>query len=268
MSAAAQLKFTQNAVSNTAGQAMTGVTALPVIVGNWLDNGTIVNWQFIVLDVSMPGSALTAGSKQNGNSPTWTFTPDADTGMVFIQLITTASDGTVASDTLCFGVPSASTGLMHPAFGVTARHVNFAGQTRGWASGDLPSTTAKMLGAYLKALDSSTGATAQQLIAAAGTLSFTGAMTLVGINTTAGAFNVNIPAAAAGQGLTVQDYLGTFNANPPTLTPPSGVSIENPLTGAIVTNPSSLTLSGFTGVPRTSYTWDYYVPNNLWKFRS
>ena len=98
----AQIHFTQGASSPGAGYAMLGTTGTGVTVSNG-DDSNVENWQFTVIDVGT-GSEVAQGIVQDGETPTYSFTPDA-TGCYVIQLETTDDDGNVYLDQRVFGVP-------------------------------------------------------------------------------------------------------------------------------------------------------------------
>jgi hypothetical protein len=144
MPVAAAVQFTQGVTVGPPGEALFGVTGTNVTVANG-NNALVDNWAFDVIDVP-PGSAIPIGLAQDGATPTWTFDPDV-TGGYLIQITLTGSDGSVAIDTRCFGVKETN-GRFRPPFKATDVMLNFAGQTRGWAT---------YMEAWFDAIDSGAG---------------------------------------------------------------------------------------------------------------
>jgi hypothetical protein len=142
---AALIKFVQGGNVGTAGVALLGVVGTPVVVSNADDTG-VDRWVYTVIDAP-PSSALTAGLKQDGATPTWTWTPDT-TDCVEVRLdVFSAGNVLTATHSLCFGVLRTS-GRIIPAFTAVASALNFLGATRGWA---------KIMEAWLNFLDGLSG---------------------------------------------------------------------------------------------------------------
>ena len=129
----AQIAFTQGSSSAGSGYAMLGVTGTSVIVSNG-DDSDVVGWMFEVLDVGL-GSAVEQGIVQEGETPTWTFDPDA-TGCYVLRLTTQDRQGNLYEDVRVFGVLE-SNGLLIPSFMADAAACNFVigGVTneKGWS---------------------------------------------------------------------------------------------------------------------------------------
>jgi hypothetical protein len=152
MSAAALIKFTQNAVVGTGGQAYVGTIAGGAVTVENTTNTGVGSWQIDLVDVPS-GSALTTGTLASGNTgtPTTTFTPDQDGGCYRIVLkVWTASgrpgnpDDTdirnfVVLSVAGFAIPPAQiypAPLPSTASGLPGNkpnELNISGQERGWA---------------------------------------------------------------------------------------------------------------------------------------
>jgi len=128
--ATAILRFTQNAVVGTPGEAYLGATGLPVTIANH-DNYGVENWKYEMLDVPA-ASAVPTGVLSNGIVTTATFTPDVR-GCYLVRLTVTAYDGRkTRSVPLAFGILEINGNLI-PPFGAIDKSINFGGQTRGWS---------------------------------------------------------------------------------------------------------------------------------------
>lgn len=128
--ATAILRFTQNAVVGTSGEAYLGVVSLPVTVANH-DNTGVSNWKFEMVDVPA-GSGVAVGTMVDGLTQTTAFTPDVS-GCYLVRLtVTDASGHRTRSTPLAFGILEAN-GCLIPPFGAIDKSLNFGGQTRGWS---------------------------------------------------------------------------------------------------------------------------------------
>ncbi len=165
----ALINFTQGVSTGGAGFALIGVTGTPVTVSNG-DDSEIVNYQFTMVDVGV-GSAITQGVVQNGDTPTYTFTPDAS-GCYVLNLITTDNQGNLYQDTRVFGILETS-GRLIPSYLGTDKAMNFVISSvenlKGWSP---------FLQAYLKQVDMGGGGgsftTYTQDCSAGGTITYAG----------------------------------------------------------------------------------------------
>jgi hypothetical protein len=98
-------------------------------------------------------------------------------------------------------------------------------------------------------------------LTAAATVTISGAVQVVGVDTSAaGTYAVTLPAMTDGQVVQIDDHNGTWVVSgAPTIVPPTSVWIENPQGSAVVLGPSALTLPAVAGVPRSSYRFTYYA---------
>ena len=165
----AQIVFTQGSSSAGSGYAMLGVTGTSVIVSNG-DDSDVVGWMFEVLDVGL-GSAVEQGIVQEGETPTWTFDPDA-TGCYVLRLTTQDRQGNLYEDVRVFGVLE-SNGLLIPSFMADAAACNFVigGVTneKGWSP---------FVNAWLKIVEENGGGSAPwtQDCSTGGTIAYSGPM--------------------------------------------------------------------------------------------
>lgn len=142
MSVTALIKFTQNAVVGTAGQAYEGTVANGVVTIQNNDNTNVTAWTITLLDVP-PNSAIVPGvlGTASNNNPTATFTPDVPGSY---RILLSVTDGvTPDKDIRNFGIRNAR-GIIIPSYqklpdplplqGVGSKpdEQNYGGQLRGW----------------------------------------------------------------------------------------------------------------------------------------
>lgn len=129
MAVTAKIKFFQNPSNPPAGEALIGVTGVPVQVSNE-DNSNVESWEWEVVD-KPPTSAVPSGVVASGNVPIFDFTPDQPGGY-HLHLTVIDIAGNKSQDFRVFQVPEPS-GYIIPPFDAEAPALNFGGQKRGWA---------------------------------------------------------------------------------------------------------------------------------------
>ena len=157
-------------------------------------------------------------------------------------------------DTSCaVSMPSPINGLVDLHYG----EGQVFGGFRAWVAG---------MKANLRIIESGLGGGASTptpilYLTAAATVTISGAVQVVGVDTSAaGTYAVTLPAMTDGQVVQIDDHNGTWVASgAPTIVPPTNVWIENPQGSAVVLGPSALTLPAVAGVPRSSYRFTYYA---------
>jgi hypothetical protein len=128
---AANLTFTQSAVSPGAGISMLGAAGAVVTLSNQL-NGNVRTWIYEMLDVPL-NSGVSKGVISSGTTPTATFTPDnpATPGCYRVKLTVVGRDGSRSSMIRNFCVQTAQ-GWILPSFRASAEEMNFTGNADGW----------------------------------------------------------------------------------------------------------------------------------------
>src|SRR5688500_15030462 len=129
MAVTAAVKFTQNAVVGTAGQAYKGTTGLAVTVDNG-DNTDVVNWTITLISAPYD-SALALGVVDSGSDgmPTTNFTPDV-VGSYALKVEVDDGGSDVDSDVRVFSAPLVARDWIVPAFDGSAAAHNFNAQAR------------------------------------------------------------------------------------------------------------------------------------------
>jgi hypothetical protein len=129
MAVTAKIKFVQGALTPPPGEALIGVTGVPVTASNE-DNSNVETMTWTVVDVP-PTSAVPIGVQHFGSPINYIFTPDRSGGYL-LWLTVTDLAGNRADFELVFQVEEPS-GFVIPPFMATAPMLNFGAQKRGWA---------------------------------------------------------------------------------------------------------------------------------------
>jgi hypothetical protein len=136
MTVAALLQFTQGANVGTNGVALLGTVAAGSVVAANANNASIARWVYTIVDA--PEASALLGMSQDGTTPSFTFTPDAD-GTFQVQLTVYDITGLLtATDYRDFIAVSVVRGWIYPAFNDDSVRDNYlagsplAPNTRGW----------------------------------------------------------------------------------------------------------------------------------------